>query len=47
MTTAIALEVSKGNFELAVSLGLVLMSISLAVSIALRLLGVARVEAGP
>jgi len=47
MTTAIALEVSKGNFELAASLGMILLSISALVSIALRLLGATRLGDNP
>ncbi len=39
MTTAIALEVSKGEFELAVNLGLVLIALIMIVSITVRLLG--------
>jgi tungstate transport system permease protein len=36
MTTTIALETDKGNFELAIALGLILLTISLAVTMALR-----------
>ncbi len=39
MTTAIALETSKGNLELALALGAVLLIISLAVNFAVHLLG--------
>jgi tungstate transport system permease protein len=39
MTTAMALETSLGNLELAISLGLVLVGLSIAVSAALLLLG--------
>ncbi len=39
MTTAIALEVSKGDFELAVSLGVLLLAISMAITILLRVMG--------
>jgi tungstate transport system permease protein len=38
MTTTIALETDKGNFELAIALGCVLLVISLAVTLALRLI---------
>jgi tungstate transport system permease protein len=37
MTTTIALETDKGNFELAIALGCVLLTISLAVTLGLRL----------
>lgn len=40
MTTAIALEVSRGEYELAVSLGLILLAVSLALTFAVRRLGV-------
>ncbi|MCE4613247.1 MAG: ABC transporter permease [Desulfurococcales archaeon] len=46
MTTAIALEVSKGNYEIAVSLGLILLAISSSISVIIRLLGITRVENG-
>lgn len=39
MTTAIALEVSRGEYELAVSLGLILLAVSLALTFAVRRLG--------
>ncbi|MDK2383794.1 MAG: ABC transporter substrate-binding protein, partial [Candidatus Korarchaeota archaeon] len=39
MTTAIALEVSKGEFELAVSLGIILLLILAMISLTLRFLG--------
>jgi len=38
MTTTIALETDKGNFELALALGIVLLSISMAVNIVLHLI---------
>jgi tungstate transport system permease protein len=38
MTTTIALETDKGNFELALALGFVLLAISLVVTLALRLI---------
>ena len=50
MTTAIALETDKGNFELAVALGIVLLSLSLAVNVMLHLVqnrGTAQVEIWP
>ena len=47
MTTAIALEVSKGNYELAVSLGLILLAISSTISVMTRMLGIARVDNSP
>jgi tungstate transport system permease protein len=50
MTTAIALETDKGNFELAVALGIVLLSLSLAVNVMLHLVqnrGTAQVELWP
>jgi tungstate transport system permease protein len=37
MTTTIALETDKGEFELAIALGIILLSISLAITLALRL----------
>jgi tungstate transport system permease protein len=37
MTTTIALETDKGNFELAIALGCVLLAISLAITLGLRL----------
>ena len=40
MTTAIALEVSRGEYELAVSLGLILLTVSLALTLVVRRLGV-------
>lgn len=36
MTTTIALETDKGNFELAIALGIILLAISLAITVALR-----------
>ncbi len=36
MTTTIALETDKGNFELAIALGIILLTISFAITIALR-----------
>ena len=42
MTTAIALETSRGNFELALSLGLVLIGISVTVSTTVLVLGEGR-----
>ena len=45
MTTAIALETSKGNLALALGLGLVLMIIAIAVNTAATLVG--RQSAGP
>ena len=39
MTTAIALEVSRGEYELAVSLGLILLAASLALTLLVRRLG--------
>lgn len=36
MTTTIALETDKGNFELAIALGIILLAISFAITIALR-----------
>ncbi len=50
MTTAIALETDKGNFELAVALGIVLFALSLAVNVMLHLVqnrGKAHVELWP
>ena len=44
LTTAIALEVSKGSFEKAVALGCVLVAIALGVAVAVRL--ASRLEAG-
>jgi len=38
MTTAIALETSKGNLRLAVSLGLILLALSFAINLALHFL---------
>ena len=38
MTTTIALETDKGNFELALALGIILLSISLLINFALRLI---------
>ncbi len=38
MTTAIALEMDKGNFELALALGVVLLLLSLAVNMLLHLI---------
>ena len=38
MTTTIALETDKGNFELAIALGCVLLAISLAITLGLRLI---------
>jgi tungstate transport system permease protein len=38
MTTTIALETDKGNFELAIALGIILLAISLAINLALRLM---------
>ena len=37
MTTTIALETDKGNFELALALGIILLTISLLINFALRL----------
>ncbi|MEM8789502.1 MAG: ABC transporter permease [Pseudomonadota bacterium] len=39
MTTTIALETSKGNLELALALGVVLLTLALAVNVAMQLLG--------
>jgi tungstate transport system permease protein len=36
MTTTIALETDKGNFDLGIALGLILLAISLLVNVALR-----------
>ena len=36
MTTTIALETDKGNFELAIALGIILLAISFAITVALR-----------
>ncbi|OGP71269.1 MAG: tungstate transporter permease [Deltaproteobacteria bacterium RBG_13_58_19] len=36
MTTTIALETDKGNFELAIALGIILLTLSLAITLALR-----------
>jgi len=36
MTTTIALETDKGNFELAIALGIILLTISFAITVALR-----------
>jgi len=38
MTTTIALETDKGNFELAIALGIILLAVSLTVNLALRLI---------
>ena len=38
MTTTIALETDKGNFELAIALGIILLAVSLAVNLTLRLM---------
>jgi tungstate transport system permease protein len=38
MTTTIALETDKGNFELALALGIILLTISLAINSALHLI---------
>jgi tungstate transport system permease protein len=38
MTTTIALETDKGNFELALALGIILLSISLGINSALHLI---------
>jgi len=38
MTTTIALETDKGNFELALALGVILLIISLLINIALHLI---------
>ena len=47
MTTTIALETDKGNFELAIALGLILLLISLAINLGLRFLQrLGRVRAG-
>ncbi len=47
MTTTIALETDKGNFELAIALGLILLLISLAVNLGLRFLQrLGRIRAG-
>ena len=39
MTTAIALEISRGGYELALALGGILLAITLAVSVAIRIVG--------
>ena len=36
MTTTIALETDKGNFELAIALGIILLTISFSITVALR-----------
>ena len=47
MTTAIALETDKGNFDLGIALGIILLAISLLVNLALRLVQrLGRVETG-
>lgn len=38
MTTTIALETDKGNFELALALGIILLAISLVINVALHLI---------
>ncbi len=38
LTTSIALEISKGEFELAITLGLILLFISITLALILRLL---------
>jgi tungstate transport system permease protein len=38
MTTTIALETDKGNFELAIALGIILLAVSLTINLALRLM---------
>jgi tungstate transport system permease protein len=38
MTTTIALETDKGNFELAIALGIILLAVSLAINLTLRLM---------
>ncbi|MEM4465082.1 MAG: ABC transporter permease [Ignisphaera sp.] len=43
MTTAIALEVAKGNFEEAITLGIALLAITISISIAIKLLSRVRI----